>query len=70
MTFHNDVMLIKSVFNKDKNSYHYKKLFMDYLKNKFLHEICCIDWNDGFEEIDFNRKSTSKECDICHYCYF
>ena len=25
---------------------------------------------DVFEEIDINKTSASKECDICHYWYF
>ena len=25
---------------------------------------------DVSEEIDVNKTSASKECDICHYCYF
>ena len=25
---------------------------------------------DVSEGIDINKTSTSKECDICHYCYF
>ena len=25
---------------------------------------------DISEEIDINKTNRSKECDICHYCYF
>ena len=25
---------------------------------------------DISEEIDVNKTNASKECDICHYCYF
>ena len=28
------------------------------------------DRTDISEEIDINKASASKECDICHYCYF
>ena len=28
------------------------------------------DRNDNIEKIDVNMTSESKECDICHYCYF
>ena len=43
MAFHNVIVLITSVFNKDKNNHYYniflKKLQMNYLKNKLLYEI-------------------------------
>ena len=29
-----------------------------------------LDRIDAFEGIDLNKKSKSKECDICHYWYF
>ena len=29
-----------------------------------------FDRNDVSEEIDINKTSASKECDICHYWYF
>ena len=40
MTFHSNIIQIKSVFQKDKNSYYYnillEKPFMNYLKNKIF----------------------------------
>ena len=43
MTFHNVIMLTKSVLNKDKNNYYYniflEKLLLNYLKNKFLNKM-------------------------------
>ena len=26
--------------------------------------------NDASEEIDVNKTSASKECELCHYCFF
>ena len=28
------------------------------------------EWIDVSERIDVNKTSESKECEICHYCYF
>ena len=32
--------------------------------------MLCYGRIDVSEEIDVNKTSTSKECDICHYWYF
>ena len=32
--------------------------------------MLCYGRIDVVEEIDVNKTSTSKECDICHYWYF
>ena len=39
--------------------------------------IACVSYKmleynklDISEDIDINKTSASKECDICHYCYF
>ena len=43
LTFHDVIILIKLVFNKDKNNYYYsiflEKVQMNYLKNMFLYQI-------------------------------
>ena len=43
LTFHNIIKLIKSVFNKDKNSYYYniflEKVLYELSKNKYNKEI-------------------------------
>ena len=75
MDFSNVIILIKSVWNKDKNNYYYiiflEKLQMNYLKNKFLYKIEMLYYNkiDVSDGTDINKTSASKECDICHYSY-
>ena len=32
--------------------------------------MICYDTIDVSEGIDVNKTSESKECDVCHYCYF
>ena len=32
--------------------------------------MLCVNRINISEEIDVNKTSASKECDICHYCYF
>ena len=32
--------------------------------------MLCYDRIDVSEVLDVNKTSKSKECDICHYCYF
>ena len=72
MTFHNVIILIKSVVNHNKNKYFYifqKKV--DIKINECLYIIkLYYDRIDTFEGIDVNKTSASKECDICHYWYF
>ena len=33
-------------------------------------KMLCYDKIDVSEEIDVNKTSATKECDICHYWYF
>ena len=33
-------------------------------------KMLCLDRLDVSEGIDVNKRSASKECDICHYWYF
>ena len=81
MTFHNVIILIKSVVNKNKNNYYYdifleKGLNKDKSDTQFFKMYGCIlqilyfDRISVSEEIDGNKTSASKECDICHYWYF
>ena len=32
--------------------------------------MLCYDRIDVSESIDVNKTNTSKECILCHYCYF
>ena len=76
MTFHYVVILMKSVWNKDKNycyniflekaSYELPKKYFFLVKYK-CYVMIRIDFSEG---IDINNTSASKECDICHYWYF
>ena len=65
MTFHNVIILIKLVLNKDKNNYYYsiflEKACYEFEKNKFINKE---------EGIHTNKTSASKECYIFHYWYF
>ena len=66
MTFHNVIMLTKSVSNKDKNNYYYKtflKISSYELPNyKFLYKIYILyyDRTDVSEGSDVNKASESK----------
>ena len=60
LTFHNVIILIKSVFNKDTNRYYY---------NMFL-EMLYFDRIDVSEGIDINKTNASKECANCHYYWY
>ena len=71
MTFHNVIILIKTVFNKDKNKYYYN-IFLERALYKFLHKIETLYYDiiDVSEGIDVNKANDLKKCDICHYWYF
>ena len=75
MTFHNVVILIKAVFDKDRNNYYYniflEKASNELPKNKFLYKIQMLYYDriDVSEGIDINKTSASKERDIFHYWY-
>ena len=80
LSFHNVVILIKLVVNKNKNEYYYnlfleKGLYKDKSNTEcFKMNVCILlilyfDRNDVSEGTDVN-KAKSKECDICHYWYF
>ena len=79
MSFHNIIILIKSVWNKHKNNYvtttliyYQEKIHMNYLKNKFLYKIQILYYDrvDVSEGTDINKTSASKQCAICRYWYF
>ena len=60
-------IVVWTVFHE--NNKYYPKVFLDeclYEIQKLLY-YCRI---DVFEGIDVNKKSASKECDVCHYWYF
>ena len=57
-------MLIKSVFNKDKNHFSYNVFLEKYSYNNVT--IIYYGRTDVFEGIDFNKTNESKECYICH----
>ena len=68
LTFHNLIILIKSVVNEQKiNHYYFKKkgLYKDKCSTVLFFDI--IDISEG---IDDNKTSASNVCDICHYWYF
>ena len=71
--FHNVIIHIKSVSNKDQSDYYYnvflERFFINYLKimmmNKFLYELLLsYDRIDVSEGRDVNKTSESKECDM------
>ena len=76
MTVHNVIILIKSVWNLDKNKYCYniflEKASYKLPKNDFLCKILMLYYDriDASERIHINKTSASKECDICRYWYF
>ena len=64
-TFHNAIILIKSVVNKNKNKYYYN-MFLE----KVSYKDCLFIINDRIdvsEGINVNKASAPKECDISHY---
>ena len=62
-TFNNAVILVRSVFNKDKNKCYYH-IFSEKTS------MTCYDRIDFSEGIDVNERSELKEWDICRYWYF
>ena len=77
MTFHNVIILIKSVVNKNKSNYYYK-IFLEkgsykdksdtwYFKmNVYILWIIYFDRIDVSEGTDVNKTSATKECNIFH----
>ena len=81
LNFHNGIIPIKSVVNKDKNNYYYNiflekglykdKSYTEYFKiNLSILLMLYFDRIDLSEGIDANKTSASKECDICCYWFF
>ena len=81
LTFYYVIILIKSVVNKNKNHYYYTTLlekgsYKDKSNTRYFQMNLCMlymlyfDRVDVSEEIEVNKTSASKECDICHYWYF
>ena len=70
LTFHNVIILIKQVVNKNENKY-YSNIFLEKgsLKDKwvFAYYKCYIDISEG---ADVNKTSISKESHVCYYWYF
>ena len=69
LILHNVIILIKSVFRKDKNNYNYLKVK---IIQKFLYKLYMLNFVriNVSEGSDVNNKRRSKDCDICHYWYF
>ena len=65
---HNVIILIKLVFNKDKNNYYYNIFFKKCSYNNI--NRLYYDRIDVSEGIDVNKTSASEEYNICHYWYF
>ena len=81
MTFHFVIILIKSLVNKNENNYYYfvfleKGFYRDKFNTQsFYMNVCilsmlCFDRIDVSEEVDINKTSAPKECNICHYWHF
>ena len=74
--FHNVIILIRSVFNKNSNYYY--NIFLEKAsfelpkkyKIKYKIKMLYYDRIDVFEGIGVNKTSEFSECDICHYWYF
>ena len=77
LTFHNVIILIKSVVNKNKSNYYYK-IFLEKVSYKdksdtwhFKMNVCMLwiiyfDRIDVSEGTDVNKTSASKECNLFH----
>ena len=57
LTFHNVIILIKSVFNRDKNNYYYNIFLEKYINNI---NMLYYDRNDVSEGSGLNKASESK----------
>ena len=80
LIFHNVIILMKSVVNKNKNkcycnivfekcSYKYKCQKQYFQMNVCVLQMLYYDRIDVSEGIDFNKINTSKECNICQHWY-
>ena len=78
MTFHNVIILLRSVVNKYESNYYYnifleKDLYKDKFTTWFFKMNVCILQILYFDRIDFsegtdvNKTGESKESDVCHY---
>ena len=63
LTFHNVIILIKSVFNKVKNDIFLEKIHINNIHMLYYDTI------EVSEGTDINKTSAPKECDICGYWY-
>ena len=70
--FCNVMVLIKSVWNKDKNSY-YNNIFLEKVLFEFPKKNLCIRYKcyimmqlTSLEELILKKQVHKKECDICH----
>ena len=66
LKLHNLTIAVTSVFQKDKK--YYPQAFLD----DCLYELWMLESDriDVWEKIDVNKTKASKDCDICHYCFF
>ena len=63
LELHNMIMIVRVVFQESNKSY----------SEVFLDECLCklqMLYYDVSEGIDVVKTSESKDCDVCHYCYF
>ena len=70
------MILIKSVWNKDKNSYYYN-IFLEKVLFEFPKKCLCIRYKcyimiqlTYLKELILKKQVHQKECDICHDWYF
>ena len=65
LKLHMLLVIVRSVF---KGSKYYPQVFLDECSYKVnMLEYDRIDISKG---TDTNKRNASKECDVCHYCYF
>ena len=60
------LVLVRPVFKE--GSKYYPQVFLD----ECLYEINMLEYDriDISKGTDINKTNASKECDVCHYCYF
>ena len=71
LTFHNIIIYIKSVWDKDKDQNHYYyDTFLEKYSNQFPMTYKCYIIAELTFLQELMKRSESKEHDLCHYWYF
>ena len=65
LKLHMLLVIVRSVF---KGSKYYPQVFLD----ECSYEVNMLEYDriDISKGTDINKTNASKECDVCHYCYF